>query len=107
MLDKQSRISSTVRVADAPPRRQAPPADPCAMVVFGASGDLTKRLVVPALYNLARTKLLPGGIGGVYDEFSGCYVCADEPATWSLSTQMPQDRSMHEVVLTLPPLPPK
>ena len=47
MLDKQSRISSTVRVADAPPRRQAPPADPCAMVVFGASGDLTKRLVVP------------------------------------------------------------
>ncbi|MGA7012159.1 MAG: glucose-6-phosphate dehydrogenase, partial [Pseudolabrys sp.] len=29
------------------------------MVVFGASGDLTKRLVVPALYNLARTKLLP------------------------------------------------
>ena len=59
MLDKQSRISSTVRVAVAPPRRQAPPADPCAMVVFGASGDLTKRLVVPALYNLARTKLLP------------------------------------------------
>ena len=59
MLDKQSRISSTVRVADAPLRRQAPHADPCAMVVFGASGDLTKRLVVPALYNLARTKLLP------------------------------------------------
>ena len=49
----------TVRVADAPPRRQAKPADPCAMVIFGASGDLTKRLVVPALYNLARTKLLP------------------------------------------------
>jgi glucose-6-phosphate 1-dehydrogenase len=29
------------------------------MVIFGASGDLTKRLVVPALYNLARTKMLP------------------------------------------------
>jgi len=29
------------------------------MVIFGASGDLTKRLVVPALYNLARTKVLP------------------------------------------------
>ena len=28
-------------------------APPCAMVIFGASGDLTKRLVVPALYNLA------------------------------------------------------
>jgi glucose-6-phosphate 1-dehydrogenase len=32
---------------------------PCAMVLFGANGDLTKRLVVPALYNLARTKQLP------------------------------------------------
>ncbi len=29
------------------------------MVIFGATGDLTKRLVVPALYNLLRTKLLP------------------------------------------------
>jgi glucose-6-phosphate 1-dehydrogenase len=28
-------------------------APPCAMVIFGAAGDLTKRLVVPALYNLA------------------------------------------------------
>ena len=32
---------------------------PCAMVLFGANGDLTKRLVVPALYNLARSKQLP------------------------------------------------
>ncbi len=32
---------------------------PCTMVIFGAGGDLTKRLVVPALYNLARAKLLP------------------------------------------------
>ncbi len=29
------------------------------MVVFGASGDLTARLLVPALYNLSRTRLLP------------------------------------------------
>jgi glucose-6-phosphate 1-dehydrogenase len=29
------------------------------MVIFGASGDLTKRLVIPALYNLSRTKVLP------------------------------------------------
>ncbi|MGH9808008.1 MAG: glucose-6-phosphate dehydrogenase, partial [Terriglobia bacterium] len=28
-------------------------------MIFGASGDLTKRLVVPALYNLARTNMLP------------------------------------------------
>jgi glucose-6-phosphate 1-dehydrogenase len=32
---------------------------PCAMVLFGANGDLTKRLVVPALYNLAKAKQLP------------------------------------------------
>jgi glucose-6-phosphate 1-dehydrogenase len=29
------------------------------MVIFGAGGDLTRRLVVPALYNLSRTKVLP------------------------------------------------
>jgi glucose-6-phosphate 1-dehydrogenase len=29
------------------------------MVLFGATGDLAKRLVMPALYNLSRTKLLP------------------------------------------------
>ena len=46
-------------VESPPPRRQAGPADPCAMVLFGATGDLTKRLVMPALYNLSRTKLLP------------------------------------------------
>ena len=34
------------------------PADPCVMVIFGASGDLTKRKLVPALYNLAKDGLL-------------------------------------------------
>jgi glucose-6-phosphate 1-dehydrogenase len=34
-------------------------APPCAMVLFGANGDLNKRLVVPALYNLAKSGLLP------------------------------------------------
>jgi glucose-6-phosphate 1-dehydrogenase len=37
---------------------KAPP-PPCAVVIFGANGDLTKRLIIPALYNLARTNLLP------------------------------------------------
>ena len=36
-------------------------APPCAMVIFGAAGDLTKRLVVPALYNLTTTRQLPDG----------------------------------------------
>ena len=34
-------------------------AGPCAMVLFGASGDLTKRKLVPALFNLAKASLLP------------------------------------------------
>jgi glucose-6-phosphate 1-dehydrogenase len=34
-------------------------APPCAMVIFGASGDLTRRKLVPALYNLAVGRLLP------------------------------------------------
>ncbi|MBV8564217.1 MAG: glucose-6-phosphate dehydrogenase [Methylobacteriaceae bacterium] len=37
----------------------APPPDPCALVIFGAAGDLTKRLLVPALYHLRQAKLLP------------------------------------------------
>ena len=35
-----------------------PAGDPCAMVIFGASGDLTKRKLIPALYNLAKENLL-------------------------------------------------
>src|SRR5487761_2665890 len=35
------------------------PSGPCLMIVFGATGDLTKRLLLPSLYNLAQTKLLP------------------------------------------------
>jgi glucose-6-phosphate 1-dehydrogenase len=34
-------------------------ADPCCFVIFGASGDLTRRLLIPALYNLAADALLP------------------------------------------------
>jgi glucose-6-phosphate 1-dehydrogenase len=49
----------TAQAAESPPRRPVPPADPCAMVVFGAGGDMAKRLLIPALYNLARTKVLP------------------------------------------------
>ncbi len=39
--------------------KTARPADPCSLVIFGASGDLTHRLLVPALYNLGVAGLLP------------------------------------------------
>ena len=34
------------------------PGDPCVMVIFGAAGVLTRRKLIPALYNLARYQLL-------------------------------------------------
>jgi len=33
--------------------------DPCSFVIFGATGDLAHRLVIPALYNLLAGNLLP------------------------------------------------
>lgn len=47
---------------------QAKPAkspDPCILVIFGATGDLTSRKLVPALYNLAREGLLPANFACV------------------------------------------
>ena len=41
-------------------RRQA---EPCAMTIFGASGDLTQRKLFPALYALAFRNLLPPNFG--------------------------------------------
>jgi glucose-6-phosphate 1-dehydrogenase len=35
------------------------PGPPCLFVIFGASGDLTKRKLIPALFNLRRLGLLP------------------------------------------------
>ncbi len=35
--------------------------EPCVMLIFGGSGDLTRRKLVPALYNLARQRSVPAG----------------------------------------------
>ena len=35
------------------------PPSPCTVVIFGAAGDLTKRKLIPALYNLKVNGLLP------------------------------------------------
>jgi glucose-6-phosphate 1-dehydrogenase len=47
-----------VRSAAADSPAASPKTEPCVMVVFGASGDLTKRLLLPALYNLSCDGLL-------------------------------------------------
>ncbi len=40
-------------------RARRPQPAPCSFIIFGVSGDLAHRLVIPALYNLAQAKLLP------------------------------------------------
>ena len=39
--------------------------DPCVVIIFGASGDLTKRKLLPALYHLEQSGLLPEEIAVV------------------------------------------
>ena len=51
---------ATVVYRPADPAQQPPaPTAACTLVIFGASGDLTRRLLTPALYNLACDRLLP------------------------------------------------
>lgn len=47
-------MSTTVRAvpAEIPAPAPAPPADSCTVVIFGATGDLTRRKLIPALYSL-------------------------------------------------------
>jgi glucose-6-phosphate 1-dehydrogenase len=56
-----------------PASSSAPTGQACVIVIFGASGDLTKRLLMPALYNLACDGLLPGRfalVGVAMDELT-------------------------------------
>ena len=55
--------------------------DPCALVVFGASGDLTKRKLFPALYALAYRGLLP-------ERFAVVGVARTEQSTRQFVTSM-------------------
>ncbi|MDN5788170.1 glucose-6-phosphate dehydrogenase [Pseudorhodobacter sp.] len=63
-MRKSSKTSahthSAVNLRNAP-HDDAPAAPVCTMVIFGAAGDLTKRLVVPALYNLVNSGRLADG----------------------------------------------
>jgi len=58
-IDQTQTAQMVAQMTACPSRRAPRPADPCSMVLFGATGDLTHRLVIPALYNLSRTKVLP------------------------------------------------
>ena len=58
-------IRAMEKILERNPLQEPTPAekipDACVMVIFGASGDLTKRKLVPAIFDLARQGLLPAG----------------------------------------------
>src|SRR5271163_1442399 len=60
------------------------PAQPCVLVIFGASGDLTKRLLMPAFYNLACDGLLP-------EQFAIVGIAMDELTTDAFREKMSND----------------
>ena len=57
-METAGEISSPEQSAQKLTPAATHPAPPCTLVIFGAHGDLTKRLLMPALYNLNGSKLL-------------------------------------------------
>jgi len=59
--DEVTRVKAKAPPVDIPPQECVVigPLDPCTIVIFGASGDLTARKLVPALYNLFLNEGLP------------------------------------------------
>ncbi len=51
--------TNTQRIDISPAQEQLPPVEPCTLVIFGGSGDLARRRLIPALYNLLLDGLLP------------------------------------------------
>ena len=70
--------------AQAVSERVGRPGDSCVMVIFGASGDLTRRKLLPALYNLAKNQLLSR-------EFAVIGVARDAISTDDFRAKLKQD----------------
>ena len=58
MVEQVGESVSDREQLDSAPKEERIP-DPCIVVIFGASGDLTKRKLLPALFHLQQQKLLP------------------------------------------------
>ncbi len=56
-------VSTSTRLREELRLRRTP--DPCAVVIFGATGDLTHRKLMPSLYTLARLGLIPPALAVV------------------------------------------
>jgi glucose-6-phosphate 1-dehydrogenase len=62
LLDDAARMNQPVSIAELKTCRLGDirkAADPCSIVIFGASGDLTARKLIPALYHLCKEKQMP------------------------------------------------
>jgi glucose-6-phosphate 1-dehydrogenase len=72
--------------------------DACAVIIFGASGDLTRRKLMPALYNLACGRSLPAGslvVGVARREKSDAAFRAEmKEAVSSFSRRKPVDEAL-------------
>ncbi len=64
------------------------PAPPCSLVIFGGSGDLAKRKLFPALYNLRKSRLLS-------DQFAVVGVGRKEIETGDYRRQISSDLATH------------
>ena len=65
-ITNQNEVLEAMATASAPDLGFEPkecivpePSDPCTIVIMGATGDLTSRKLIPALYNLYRNEVLP------------------------------------------------
>jgi glucose-6-phosphate 1-dehydrogenase len=72
--------------------------EPCAMVIFGASGDLSHRKLLPALYNLELSGVLPANfavVGFAKDDFTrDSYREEMKKATAEFSRRKPLDEEV-------------
>src|SRR5436189_1239599 len=80
-------MAESTQVFTSPTQAPTPtgaPRDPCLLLIFGAAGDLTKRLLMPALYNLQCDGLLP-------PQFAIIGLAMDELTTDSFRERMSRD----------------
>ena len=61
-IDRRRSLEATLKMGEG--RKKSPceierASDPCAIVIFGASGDLTRRKLIPSLFKLYTNGLLP------------------------------------------------
>src|SRR5512139_2296944 len=52
-------LTNSARIDISPAQEPLPPVEPCTLVIFGGSGDLARRRLIPALYNLLLDGLMP------------------------------------------------